>query len=147
MTDAREVTDLGTMRALANLNDIIYYEVWGRRHDGFANAGVTSQGVNVMQQIEPTRMAFRFRTVVNAPDGEYVIDVASLFTFPEPLAASEDVMKAFAGQVAFPATHPFVREALRDIASRLGLKRPLLALLPPGGIELDETFIQTVAHG
>lgn len=96
------------------------------------------QGTNVMQLAEGKRLSTRFRTVLRGPDGAYVVDLAVIFEFDEPAEFDPDAVREFVGSVAFPIAHPFIREALRDMASRLGLKRPMLELLPPEGISLEE---------
>jgi hypothetical protein len=140
VTGVRRIEDVEELRALVTLADVIYYELHGRRRDGFDNDPQLAQGTNVMQLAESDRFSTRFRTVVQVPDGTYVVDLAVVFTLPEPTEVDPEVMRIFAGTVAFPIAHPFAREALRDLASRLGLKRPILQLLPPTGIELDESY-------
>ena len=138
MAKVRRIDNLDDLRQLAKIRDVVYFELHGRRRDGFETDPKVEQGTNVSQLTEGNRLTTRFRTLLQGGDGTYVVDLAVVFDFPEKFTFDPKVLQVFAGTVAFPIAHPFIREALRDMASKLGLKRPILQLLPPEGIELEE---------
>jgi hypothetical protein len=135
---ARRISDVEELRRLGRLQDIVFFEVRGWRRDGFDAEPKLEQGTNVMQLTEGDTLSTRFRTALEGPDGTYVVDLAVVFKFPESCQFDPDAVQAFGGTVALPIAHPFIRETLRDLSSKLGLKRPLLQLLPPEGIQLED---------
>lgn len=138
MAEVRRIAYVDELRRLGRLRDVVYFEVHGRRGDAVEAVPELYEGTDVTQLAEGGRLSTRFRTVLRAPDGVYVVDLAVVFEFDEPVQFDPSAVREFAATVAFPVAHPFIREALRDMASRLGLKRPMLQLLPPEGINLDE---------
>lgn len=138
MAEVRRINDANELRRLGHLRDVVFFELHARRGDAFETAPELEDGTNIMQLTEGSRLTTRFRTVLRAPDGLYVVDLGVIFEFDEPVQLDPDAVREFAGTVAYPIAHPFTREALRDLASRLSLKRPMLQLLPPEGIEIEE---------
>jgi hypothetical protein len=134
----RRIDEMDELQRLAKVQDITYFELHGRRRDGFDASPKVQQGTDVLQYAVDSSLSVRFRTSVQSPDGTYIVDLSVEFEFSEPVEFDPDVMRAFASTIAFRIAYPFIREALRDMASKLGLKRPMLPLLPPDDVGESE---------
>ncbi|MGW9316372.1 hypothetical protein ACWGSB_28965 [Streptomyces albidoflavus] len=133
----REISSLEELQKLAELLDIVYYEVSGRRFDGFDqpdDEGDTQDcrdraDIQLMQRMEGTRLSVRTRATVVTSEGRMVADVAAVFRTPEALSIPAPIAKHFAEVIATPVTRPYLREAIHQSAVRLGIAAPLLSVL------------------
>ncbi|MGW4377835.1 hypothetical protein ACWEJ7_29750 [Streptomyces albidoflavus] len=133
----REISSLEELQKLAELLDIVYYEVSGRRFDGFDrpdDEGDTQDcrdraDIQLMQRTEGNRLSVRTRATVVTSEGRMVADVAAVFRTPEPVSVPAPVAKHFAEVIATPVTRPYLREAIHQSAVRLGIAAPLLSVL------------------
>lgn len=150
-TKAIRVLSVNDLRDQAELLDIIFYEVSGRRTDGFkpssADAGGTGDAgddpladdtadIRLMQRLEGGTLAIRMRASVTTSQGRLVADVAAIFRAPEGASVSSHVVTQFADVVATPVIRPYLREAIHQTAIRLGIAAPLLSVLDTR----EETF-------
>ncbi|MEW2348744.1 MULTISPECIES: hypothetical protein [unclassified Streptomyces] len=138
-----EVSSLEELQQLAELVDVVYYEVSGRRTDGFDTsetfdgtegeaggpAGDDHADIRLMQRMEGNRLAVRTRALVVTSEGRLVADVAALFRTPEPVRIPAAIAKRFAAVIATPVTRPYLREAIHQSAVKLGIAAPLLPVL------------------
>ncbi|MFC9943523.1 hypothetical protein [Streptomyces pratensis] len=141
-----EVSSLAELQQLAELIDIIYYEVSGRRSDGFDQPGDDAEeegddraDMQLMQRMEGNRLAVRTRALVATSEGRMVADVAALFQTPDPVIIPADIAKRFAEVIATPVTRPYLREALHQSAVKLGIAAPLLSVLDLEDVGLSPT--------
>lgn len=133
----QEVASLEELQQLAELIDIIYYEVSGRRSDGFDQPGDGTEeeetddraDIQLMQRMQGNRLAVRTRALVITSEGRMVADVAALFQTPEPVSIPASIAKRFAEVIATPVTRPYLREAIHQSAVKLGIAAPLLSVL------------------
>lgn len=144
--ELHEVSSLEELQGLARLLDIVYYEVSGRRSDGFDQAAeVVDEGddgddradMQLMQRLEGSTLSIRTRALVVTSQGRLVADVAAVFQTPEPVSVPADVARRFAEVIATPVTRPYLREAIHQCAVKLGIAPPLLAVLDPDGVEFS----------
>ncbi|MGE9695126.1 MULTISPECIES: hypothetical protein [unclassified Streptomyces] len=134
-----EVSSLEELQQLAELVDVVYYEVSGRRTEGFdasdgadeemKAAGDDRADIRLMQRMEGNRLAVRTRALVVTSEGRLVADVAALFRTPEPVRIPAAVAKRFAAVIATPVTRPYLREAIHQSAVKLGIAAPVLPVL------------------
>ncbi|MFV0128978.1 hypothetical protein ACLGI4_14865 [Streptomyces sp. HMX112] len=125
------------LQQLAELLDIVYYEVSGRRSDGFDQPSDETEGevgsdradIQLMQRMEGNRLAVRTRAMVVTSEGRMVADVAAVFRTPEPVSIPAAIAKRFAAVIATPVTRPYLREAIHQSAVKLGIAAPLLSVL------------------
>lgn len=133
----RKVSSLEELQQLAELLDIVYYEVSGRRSDGFDQPSDDSEegvgddraDIQLMQRMEGNRLAVRTRAMVVTSEGRMIADVAAVFRTPEPVSIPAAIAKRFATVIATPVTRPYVREAIHQSAVKLGISAPLLSVL------------------
>ncbi len=132
----RKVSSLEELQQLAELLDIVYYEVSGRRSDGFeqlseaeGEVGDDHADIQLMQRMEGNRLAVRTRAMVVTSEGRMVADVAAVFRTPEPVSIPAAIAKRFAAVIATPVTRPYLREAIHQSAVKLGIAAPLLSVL------------------
>nr|WP_203607811.1 hypothetical protein [Streptomyces sp. SID11385] len=128
------------LQQLAELVDVVYYEVSGRRTDGFDgfdrpedgeewDSGGDHADLQLMQRMEGNLLAVRTRALVETAEGRLVADVAAHFRTPEPVRIPAAIAKRFAAVIATPVTRPYLREALHQSAVKLGIAAPLLPVL------------------
>ncbi|GLW52388.1 hypothetical protein [Kitasatospora phosalacinea] len=140
----RSVDSVEDLLALAHLDLIQYYEVGGRRFDGFRDAPAEIvetkdddlAQVRLMHRLDGATLAVRLRAEVLTPEGQIVADVAAFFKADEVLSVSSEAAVAFAKRVASPIIRPYLREAIQNTAVRLGMAAPLLAPLDQDGNEV-----------
>ncbi|OIK27642.1 hypothetical protein [Streptomyces malaysiense] len=136
-TELREVSSLEELQQLAELFDIVYYEVSGRRVDGFDRVDEDADepsdddraDIQLMQRLEGDRLAIRTRAQVVTSEGRLVADVAAVFRTPEPVSVPVAIARRFAEVIATPVTRPYLREAIHQSAVKLGIAPPLLPIL------------------
>jgi hypothetical protein len=142
-TTLHEVSSLEELQQMASLLDVIYYEVSGRRTDGFDQTPDDPDGrpgdhadLQLMQRVEGNSLAVRTRALVVTSQGRLVADVAAVFQLPEPVSIPAHVAKRFAEVIATPISRPYLREAIHQSAVKLGIAAPLLSILDLEGIGL-----------
>lgn len=116
------------------LADIVFYETGGRRNP---DAEESRMNIQVAVRREELLLEVRCRATVSGAGGEYVADAAARFEFHEPVAASADAVTDFVERVGVLCVYPYLREAITQLAAKLGLERPVLRLLRPGDVHLD----------
>ncbi|WP_382465161.1 hypothetical protein ACFIN9_10470 [Streptomyces noursei] len=129
----RQVSSLEELQQLAKLFDIVYYEVSGRRVDGFdgidedadeAASDDDRADIQLMQRLEGDRLAIRTRAQVVTSEGRLVADVAAVFRTPEPVSVPVAIARRFAEVIATPVTRPYLREAIHQSAVKLSIAPP-----------------------
>ncbi|MFF2349910.1 hypothetical protein ACFVVL_09030 [Kitasatospora sp. NPDC058115] len=140
---AREITSVDELLTVAHLNHIQYFEVSGRRFDGFEQPNdddLPGEGVaqvRLMQLFDGEAIAARARAEVHAEEGLLIADVAAFFQISEKVDLSPELVGAFAKRVASPIIRPYLREAIHTTAAKLGMAGvPLLAPLDHAGEEI-----------
>ncbi|MGW8569803.1 hypothetical protein [Streptomyces niveus] len=133
------ISSVDELRDQAELLDIVYYEVSGRRAEGFATPPPVPDDdgenpsdhadIQLMQRLEGGALSIRMRATVITSEGRFVADVAAIFRIAERVSVPADVVMKFADVVATPVIRPYLREAVHQSALRLGLDAPLLTVL------------------
>lgn len=134
--EVHQVADIHDLLSLLELKGIKFFAVSGRlvtdpRED------TTDFGMEVVQRQSPVTFEARFKMTVTSPQADYVIDVASRYESPEPIAFSPQLAAEFIERVAVMAVFPFLREGLASSASRLEVPVPILGLLRPGQFKIE----------
>ncbi len=138
----QKVSSIDDLIKLADVRDIQFYELSGRLYSGFEDShdeGPTgSQDVSFKVRLGRTFLALRLRLQVNGEAGVYLADGAVIFKLQEAVEpVSSPIMQQFIEREAFPVLYPFVRQALYDVASRLGAEVPVLGLLRVDDFDLQ----------
>lgn len=138
----RNISSIDELTQLTDVRDIQFYELNARLYSGFQDEpGETtagSQDVSFKVRLGETFLAFRLRLQVNGEAGQYLADGAVIFKLLEAVEpVSPAVMQKFIEREAFPILYPFVRQALYDVASRLGAEVPVLGLLRVDNFDLQ----------
>lgn len=136
-TATRALSSVEELRDTAELVDIVYYEVSGRRFDGFSNIGCRDEGaleddtaeIELMQRLEGDTIYIRMRALVLTVQGRLIADVAVVFRTPQRVSVPPPVVSQFADVIATPIVRPYLREAIHQTAVRLGIDAPLLSIL------------------
>lgn len=139
---ARKVSNVDDLTRYVDVRDIQFYEIAGKLYAGFSNGEekpeTGSQEVNFKVRLGKKFLAFRLRLEVFGDAGSYLADAAVVFRLLEPLdVVSPEVMKGFLEKEAFPVLYPFVRQAIYDVAAKLGSEVPVLGLLRVDGFDFQ----------
>ena len=129
----RTVTDARELLELAELTDIVFYEVLGRRT---SNREEEPLSIQIALRLEELLLEIRCRATVAGAGGEYVTDASAVFTLREPIDAHDGVVTEFVERVGVMAVYPYLRESISQSAAKLGLDRPILKLLRPGDVHV-----------
>lgn len=145
MSENRLVEDVHELVQLLELTDCRCYEISGRRREetqGESREGLGQSLANETVALEvkigsdDTHLEVRLRGSLDRLDVEITADVSCIFTAGEPFKTSTAVRTEFAEKVGVMAVYPYLREAVSDVALRLGAPVPLLSLLRPGQVKL-----------
>lgn len=145
---AARIDSVEELVRVAEISQVIFHEVSARR---LASGGgdEVNDDVDVPPALQvAVRMGDRELEVRCRVDGEfhggkYVADVSACYAlqFGESVPSGgqvsigQDVTDAFVSNVGIMALYPFLREAIHQSGSRLGLQPPLLPLLRLGSFE------------
>lgn len=129
----RDVTDARELLDLAELTDIVFYEVGARRT---TDADEDSVAIQIALRREELVLEVRCRATVTGAGGEYLTDASAVFTLRESITASDDAITEFVERVGVMTVYPYLRESISQSAAKLGLERPILKLLRPGEVHI-----------
>ncbi|MEV4058393.1 hypothetical protein AB0J55_44910 [Amycolatopsis sp. NPDC049688] len=87
--------------------------------------------------VDDTKVNFRGRLAVDAPDARYVIDAAVFYVAKEEVSIDRDALQEFLNRAAMIALYPFVREALHEAGRKIGANPPLLGIYDPQKIQIQ----------
>lgn len=136
MTDGpnvRKVDDARQLLELAELSNIVFYEITGRRT---LETNETPLSIQILMRREDLVLEVRARAMVSGAGGEYIADASAIFSLEEPIDASDEVIQEFVERVGVMSVYPYLREAVTSTAAKLGLDRPILKLLRPGDVHV-----------
>ncbi|MBB1010706.1 hypothetical protein BXY47_0059 [Dietzia kunjamensis] len=129
----RRIVDARSLLDLAELTDVIFYEVRARRAPQATDSEVAIQ---IALRRDELVLEVRCRATVTGAGGEYFTDASAVFTLREQISATEDVITDFVERVGVMAVYPYLRESISQSAAKLGLERPILKLLRPGEVRV-----------
>ena len=129
----RTVSDARDLLDLAELTDIVFYEVGARRATDSADSEPTIQ---IALRREETSIEVRCRAHVVGSGGAYTTDASAVFSLSEQIAVSDDALTEFVERVGVMTVYPYLRESITQSAAKLGLERPILKLLRPGDVHV-----------
>lgn len=138
MTEAqlKSIDTLDEANKELDLADIKTYEVRGRRRDGGfddmenddSTDGPTAP-IEILIRDGDEAFTVRLRLEQSAPKGTVHVDLAGIFRKVTPgRKLSTEVQQEFISTTAIAALYPYLRQAVSDVAGRLGFKL-LLGLL------------------
>lgn len=122
---------------MTELVDVVFHEVAGRRsneHSGEPEPFL----IRAMYRQEENELGIRFQVTVGGYGGIYTADAEAIFALEKPAEIDPSTRQEFIERVAMMAVYPYLRAAIADIATRLSLRRPVLSLLRPGDLKLQE---------
>jgi hypothetical protein len=129
----------------SELADIVLYETSGRRVDNVSDKEFALQ---VLTRLDDSEFEIRCKVTLTGRGGQYVADGGALFKFRTEGKIEEGIAREFAEKVGVMAIYPYLRAAVGQSASSLGLERPVLPLLRAGAIKLSEdTPVNELAEG
>ncbi|ANA85502.1 hypothetical protein PBI_BLUEBERRY_40 [Gordonia phage Blueberry] len=117
------------------LVDVRFYEVHGERND---SEGDPKWFIRVLTNQADSQLQLRFRLQLSGSGATYTADAAAVYVLKEPVAeVPDDVVREFAERVGIFAAFPYLRAAIGNLASQLGLERPVLPMLRQGMVRLS----------
>jgi len=135
MEDTRQMLDL------MELDDIYFLKLSVDRANNSDDSDLDS-GPRLDHEIfsrhDPSAMSVRVRTVLEATDANYEIDVVADYRSATPFEASEEIRRDFIERVAIMAIWPYMRMAVSDLAARMKTEAITLGLFRVGDIQLGE---------
>lgn len=143
--EARPVIDVRELAELAQLSNVLFYQVSGERIEedeldsadgGEAPTADQDAPLEVLVRHDAEQIQVRVRCQAFSRQARLVADVAAEFKLPEPVSVDPDVLREFVERVGVMAAYPFVREGLHSTASKLRVRAPLLQLLRADQIRL-----------
>jgi hypothetical protein len=136
-----QIEDTRQMLDLLVLDDIYFLELSVARTDNSDDEDLDA-GPRLDHEIfsrhEPTAMSVRLRTVVEAKDASYQIDVVTDYQSTVAFEAPDAVRRDFIERVALMAMWPYIRVAVSDLAARMRTEAITLGLFKVGDIQLGE---------
>ena len=133
------------------LRNVSFFEVSARRWN--ADPDVDEKpfeeediDLKVMHKVQSDRVSVRCRMVFSGTEGRVVADAAALFVIKEDQDVSDSreveldpqVLRAFISRVGIRIVFPYLREAVQESARKVRIKAPVLNLLRPGQLDIDE---------
>ncbi|BAX98913.1 SecB-like chaperone SmegB [Mycobacteroides stephanolepidis] len=123
------VTDARDLLGITELSDITYTRLSAQVSDEddapFAVQVLVRQGENSIEIL--------CKATLSGEGASYAVDAIGRFTVNEPCEVSGDVLTEFIGKAGVVAIYPYLRNGMVDLASRLGLPRPVIPFLRPEG--------------
>lgn len=141
--DLRVVNDARQLLEIAELTDIVFYEVHGRRSPDAADS---EPSVRIALKREAQTIEVRCRAYVASLGGAYSTDASAVFSLDEDVSISDEAMTEFVEKVGVMTVYPYLREAISQAAAKLGLERPILKLLRPGEVRVTPNEQQDADH-
>lgn len=134
----RTISTIEELVEVADLTDVVHYEVRGNRVDGRPE-GFTpnTYSIEVAELIQPTEALARYRLTFQGEVADYLVDVAAKYSFSEPIALQPQPWIQFVEEVAFMVVFPFLREGTFSTATRLGQPAPVLGLMKRGEFRIN----------
>jgi hypothetical protein len=130
-TPVIQISEVDELVRLAELRDVIFYEVSGKR-SGNEDSEPQPFVLRSMFRHDATQLGTRFQVSVSGHGGDYIADAEAIFALSQPAEINPTALKEFIERVGVMVVYPFLREAVADVATRLSLRRPVLNLLRVG---------------
>ncbi|GAA4234693.1 SecB-like chaperone SecBL [Actinomadura meridiana] len=131
------------------LKRITFFEISARRWN--SDPGISEEpheeaqtSLNVMHRVDAHSISIRCRLTLSYKEGVVVADGAAIFetrdrsSDPREVEIAEDVLVEFSRRVGIPALYPYLREAIQESARKVRMKAPVLGLLRPGSLKLEQ---------
>ena len=138
MTGQRPVSlSLEELVALAELQDVIFYEISGKRTDEEPQDPQALR-IEAMWRHGDQKLGIRFRASVSGEGGEFLADAEALFNLTEERDLDEGVIGEFVERVGIMVVYPFLRSAVAEMATKLSLPRPVLNLIRASEVQFSK---------
>lgn len=140
MTTAVKRPNVNELLQHAELRGVQFLQVAGRLKENATDEDTaeTDVRIQVAESREDDRIEVRFLVTVSHQKAEFVVEVATRYSYDQPLDVSDEVVREFIEKVAIMAAYPFVREGVATTSARLELDPPILGLLRQGEFQLGE---------
>ncbi|APE17769.1 hypothetical protein BOH72_23405 [Mycobacterium sp. WY10] len=131
----------------AEIDQIVFHEISARRmyEDEPTLGDIAAAPLQVAVRGEGNGLEVRCRIELTHEGGRYVVDGSICYhlqfseseTADDQVTIPEDVVDRFVTNVGIMAIYPYLREALHQAGSRLGLKPAVLPLLRAGAFRSE----------
>lgn len=129
---------------VTELRDVIYHHVSAERQganesaDKKADHRVEVMARHGQNQQGKNEIGVRCRAQVAAAGGRYTAEAEAIFDLSEDVEIADEAMQEFVSRVGVMVVYPYLRAAISDGAARLRLSPPVLQVIKPGGVTLNE---------
>lgn len=141
------IVDIHELVARIDIVDFVVHEERARRvvwPEGTAPEGPQST-LRLAIRLDGSQIGFRFKLTLADPVAEYVADIEAVYQVEDDESGApelrSDLVKDFAGRVAFMAVYPYLRTTVFSAAGRLGMPAPVMGIVRQGqfeaGVEMD----------
>lgn len=123
------------------LRSVDFHEVAARRRtsDDPVHDGQPTTEFDVGATRNAELITVRCGVRIATPEAIFTVVAHAVFATVEPVEVDGEVMRQFVEQTGLSTLHPFLREAVRDLSSRIGVSPTLMAVLQPGQLQLGLT--------
>lgn len=136
MNSSRQISDARELVGIAELTDVNFYKLYAEAEQGLtATLPVMEIELNESHDFLMVRMNLSMST----EHANYAVDAVVTYEYQEPVTFDENVRSEFIEKAAIMALYPFLREAIVDLASKLRHPLPILGLLRPGDIHINQS--------
>jgi hypothetical protein len=120
----------------AELDDIVCYGLTARSAAGYPLPPVTGDGdatptMSIRTRLRPDGLTVRVVVRVHTTDANLQVDFGVVYSIPDILDDSPQVLARFIADSTIPTIYPFVRELIADMSKRVGVGQYLIASLEP----------------
>lgn len=118
----------------------IFEESFRRTQEPFEQISGDVQLINSELSLHETEnsISYKFRLKYEGNGMEAIVDIGSAYISKKEFKVDREVALEFASKVAFMIIYPYVRSSIWSGAARLRLPAPLLGLIQPGALQINE---------
>ena len=132
------VADLIALLSVVELVAVRFLEVSAKRildevREGFE----TTFEMQFLHRQSTDRLDLRFRMTAKSAEADYVVDLETSYSLASDVEIPPSVLAEFVERTGVMAAFPYVREALANLATRLGVEIPVLGLLRAGQFQVE----------
>lgn len=132
-SDHAPITDAKELLNVAELDAIRFYEVSAQRREETRDPEV---GIDIRLRHAEQEIEVRCAARVTGDEADFRADASALFSLDHPVQVTEAAMAEFVARVGVMTVYPYLREAVHQSASKLGVAQPVMKLLRPGDVKV-----------
>jgi hypothetical protein len=135
----RRIDDLNTLIEVLDLQTVKFYELYALADDE-AEPATDDPPISVRTALRkrPAGIDYRVEFEVRRPNGTIRADAAAVYSAEAPIDATDEVLLDFGDMVAMMTVVPYLRQAISDLAQRLG-DHVVVPMLPRGALSFRPT--------